>query len=290
MTSVRQRVLVTGLNGMLGQQLAHMLPLHGFDVVGITSRQFNLLETQDALQVKLDALAPVDAIVHAAAYTSVDGAETNPELAMAINKEGTQKMALLALELDVPMIYISTDYVFDGQQRHPYTTQDKPNPINVYGLSKYYGELMVTEHLSRYFILRTSWVYGEHKANFVSKVLTQARLGQQMPVFNDQTGSPTWTGSLAVQVANALKSDAYGTYHASDRGAVSRFEQAEAICQMAGLGTKHLKPVLTASISLPAKRPCYSVLDPGTLPTTDWRDGLSQYLKQIENVSGSPLA
>ena len=289
MSQANLRVLITGLNGMLGQQLAESLPSFGIEVVGATSRQFNLLETLEALKTKLDDLAPVDAIVHAAAYTNVDGAEANPELAMAINKEGTHKMALLARLFDVPLVYISTDYVFDGQQAVPYTPQDKPNPINVYGLSKYYGELMVTEHLDKYFILRTSWVYGEHKANFVTKVLSHAKLGQQMPVFQDQYGSPTWTGTLARLIANALRSDVYGTYHACDKGAITRFEQAKVISEMAGLNTDHLIPVATSSVQLPAKRPLYSVLDPGTLPTTDWRDGLKHCLERLQTTSGNKI-
>jgi dTDP-4-dehydrorhamnose reductase len=280
-----KQIVVTGLNGMLGQQLAITLPMNDITILGVTSRAFNLLETEEALRQKLDALEDahgrIDAIVHAAAYTNVDGAEANAELAMAINKEGTHKMVLLAKQRDIPLVYISTDYVFDGMQPVPYTPQDKPNPINVYGLSKYYGELMVTEHLEKYFILRTSWVYGEHKPNFVSYVLQHARSGQQMPVFTDQVGSPTWTGSLAKLVAAALQSDAYGTYHACDRGVVSRFEQAKIICAMAGLGTDHLVPVTTASRQLTAKRPLFSAMDPGTLPTEDWRSSLQHYLQGL---------
>jgi dTDP-4-dehydrorhamnose reductase len=296
-------IIVTGLNGMLGQKLQHALPQgtkpdlthdltpntadEPFMLVGATSQAFNLLETLDSLSEKLDAYdaaikqstgQALAGIVHAAAYTSVDGAESNPDLAMAINREGTKKMAPLAKARDIPLVYISTDYVFDGEQRRPYLPTDKPNPINAYGLSKYYGELMVTELLSKYFIIRTSWVYGEHKNNFVRQVLTAAKAGSPQNVFTDQTGSPTYTGSLVPVIANALGSTAYGTYHACDRGVVSRYEQARIICDMAGLGSDHLVPITTDSLGLPAKRPIYSAMDPGTLPMPDWREALSEYL------------
>jgi dTDP-4-dehydrorhamnose reductase len=282
-----QSILLTGLNGMLGQQLQMVLPRHGYTLVGASSATFNVLETIEALDQKLTAMGPLHAIVHAAALTRVDEAETNPELAMAVNKEGTHKMALLAKRHNLPLVYISTDYVFDGQQRTPYTPQDKPNPINVYGWSKYYGEVLVTELLEQYVILRTSWVYGHHKPNFVQQVLAAAQSGQHMGVFTDQVGSPTWTGSLAVTIAQALKAKVWGTFHASDRGAVSRFEQAQAICAMAGLGTQHLKPVTTASLNLPALRPAYSVLDPCTLPMPDWQHSLQNYLSVTSHAGAT---
>jgi dTDP-4-dehydrorhamnose reductase len=274
-----KRVLITGQNGMLGRELTAHLTAKGYEVVGATSSQLNLLQTLEAMTKTVAFWAP-DVIVHGAAFTDVDGAERNPELAMAINKDGTRKLAIIAQRLGVPLAMVSTDYVFDGLQQRPYQTTDRPNPINTYGLSKYYGELMVTELLEAYYLIRTSWLYGIHGKNFVKFVLDAAREGREIRVIDDQVGSPTWTGTLADQIERIMTSGQYGTYHAADQGEVSRFEQAQAICKAAGLSTEHIRPVSASVFNLPANRPGYSVLNTGSLSVPRWETALEGYLAQ----------
>lgn len=158
-----KNIVVTGANGMLGRDLVPYLQAKGYTVFPSTSQQMNLMETSQSMQDKLEPFQP-EIIVHAAAYTNVDGAESEPDLAMLINKDGTRNLAEAAQALNAIFIYISSDFVFDGLKRTPYEPSDRPNPISTYGLSKYYGELMVSELLESYYIVRTSWLYGDRKS------------------------------------------------------------------------------------------------------------------------------
>jgi dTDP-4-dehydrorhamnose reductase len=273
------RILVTGANGMLGTELTQYLAAKGYQVTGVTSQQFNLLHSLDSLRPVVEAADP-QVILHAAAYTNVDGAEHQPELAMAINKDGTQKVAQLAQDVGAMMALISTDYVFDGQAHRPYQTTDRPHPINQYGWSKYYGELMVTERMETYYIIRTAWLYGIHRSNFVQFVLDAVRQGQDLNIVSDQIGSPTWTGSLCAQIETILLSGLFGVYHATDCGAVSRFELARSICELAGLSSDHIRPISQAAFRQAATRPAYSALDVGELPAPSWQTSLHAYFQQ----------
>jgi dTDP-4-dehydrorhamnose reductase len=276
------KILVTGASGMLGQDLIPYLQAKGYDVAGTTTTELNLLETADSIRAKVMRLHP-QIIIHAAAYTNVDGAEADPELAMAINNDGTQKLALVARELGAIFAYISTDYVFDGLKTEPYTVEDRPNPINTYGLSKYYGEVILSELLEEYYIIRTSWLYGIHGKNFVRFVLESARQGRTVSIVDDQYGSPTWTGTLSHLIERIVTSGAYGTYHASDAGRVSRYEQALTICKSAGLSQDHIRPIPSTEFSQPANRPQSSALDCGELPIASWETALQSYLTQYLN-------
>lgn len=277
-----RKILVTGARGMLGQELIPYLGILGYDVVGTDSTQLNLLGTQESIRDKVARIRP-DIIIHTAAFTNVDGAETNPELALAVNKDGTQKLAMAARELDAIFAYVSTDYVFDGLQNTPYTVDHRPNPINTYGLTKYYGELIVTEYLEAYYIIRTSWLYGIHGKNFVQFVIDSARSGREVSIITDQYGAPTWTGSLCHLIERIVTSGAYGTYHACDKGEVSRYEQAQLICKGAGLSTAHIRPIASKDFAQPANRPRYTVMDCGELPVASWETALQSFLTQYLN-------
>lgn len=274
-----KNIVVTGANGMLGRDLVPYLQAKGYTVFPSTSQQMNLMETSQSMQDKLEPFQP-EIIVHAAAYTNVDGAESEPDLAMLINKDGTRNLAEAAQALNAIFIYISSDFVFDGLKRTPYEPSDRPNPISTYGLSKYYGELMVSELLESYYIVRTSWLYGIHNRNFVQHVLDTARVGGTINAVSDWTGSPTWTGSLCVAIETLMNSGQYGTYHAADAGSVSRYEQAKAICVAAGLSPDHVRPVSARELNLAAARPEYSVLACPHLSIPSWETALHAYLEQ----------
>lgn len=277
-----QRIVVTGASGMLGRDLTHHLSGKGYQVTGLTSQTCNLLHDVDAIRKTIGASDP-QLIIHTAAYTDVEGAERDPELAMSINKDGTRKIALVAEELGAVLAYVSTDYVFDGLKGTPYTVEDKPNPVNAYGLSKYYGELMVKELLDEAYILRTSWLYGVSRHNFVQYVLEGARQGRELQVVDDWIGSPTWTGTLSHTIEQVVCSGAYGTYHTVDAGMISKYDQAVTICESAGLSTDHIRPVSHRDLSFLAKRPPCSALDPGTLEVPSWKTALQAYLQTYFN-------
>lgn len=276
-----KNILVTGANGMLGRELVPYLSSRGYEVTPSTSEHINLLGTQADMQEQLELAAP-EVIIHAAAYTNVDQAEHEPDLAMAINKDGTRKLALAAKEIGAIFIYVSTDFVFDGLKGEPYAPEDRPNPINMYGLSKYYGELLVSELLEEYYIVRTSWLYGIHKKNFVQFVLDTARSGQEVRIVTDQIGTPSWVGTLSVALENIMNSGRYGTFHASDAGVISRYDQALEMCRMMGLGTDHIVPTTSDELRQIAPRPRYSPLDCGDLPIPTWQTAFQAYLEQYK--------
>jgi dTDP-4-dehydrorhamnose reductase len=278
-----KRIVVTGANGMLGRELVPYLRAKGYEVYPSSTTFLNMLETEDSMREKLEPLQP-EVIIHGGAYTQVDNAEREPELAMAVNKDGTQKLALAAKSLGAILVYVSTDYVFDGLKREPYLPTDRPNPVNTYGLSKYYGELLVSELLEEYYIVRTSWTYGIHGRNFVQWVLESARAGTPVNVATDWIGSPTWVGSLCDAIERIMTSGAYGLYHAADQGEISRFDQARRICQAAGLSEEHIRPVHSSELPLQANRPEYSVLATPGLPMPNWETTLQSYLEQYRRA------
>lgn len=281
-----KNIVVTGANGMLGSELVPFLRAQGYTVFPTHRDTLNLLETQDGLRARLEPYAP-EIIIHTAAYTNVDGAEREPELAMAINKDGTQKLALVAQELGAILVYVSTDYVFDGLKDSPYEPSDRPNPINTYGLSKYYGELMVTELLDEAYIVRVSWLYGIHRNNFSQWVLDSARLGNTVRAATNWVGSPTWTGSVCTALERIMTSGTYGVYHACDQGVISRHDQAMAMCQLAGLPTTQVEPVHSRDLNLLANRPDFTPMGSPNLPMPTWETSFHAYLTQYQQAVSS---
>ena len=281
------RVLITGAKGMLANAL---LPCLGseHEVVGVDLNDFDISQ-ETAVQKAFRDLRP-DFVYHLAAYTDVDGCEANPRLADEVNTQGTRNLARSCAEIGAILLYVSTDYVFDGSSDRPYREDDLTNPLSVYGQSKLGGEKHVQSLLKRYFIVRSSWLYGPRGKNFVSTIMKVAAERDELRVVSDQRGSPTYTRHLALKLADMLRIEAYGTYHATGSGDCSWFEFAQAIVELAGLERVRVVPISTQESGRRAPRPAYSVLENRRLienhldSLPHWKDGLAHYLKEGQRL------
>ncbi|WP_378950831.1 dTDP-4-dehydrorhamnose reductase [Pelosinus sp. sgz500959] len=276
------RIVVTGASGQLGKEIAkqgsnHELILTNSDILDITDERnvksyFNEIKPQ--------------AVIHCAAYTNVDGAESDADGAFRLNVVGTQNIAAACLEAGARMVYVSTDYVFDGEKQEAYREFEQVNPQSVYGHTKFQGEQMVRQILGRHYIVRTAWLYGDGN-NFVRTMLTLAKKDDTLRVVDDQVGTPTSTVDLTWVIFKLLSSDAYGTYHATCQGQCSWYEFACEIFQQAGKKV-NVVPVTTAEFIRPAKRPAHSVLDNYMLrmtigdPMRTWQEALRDYVARID--------
>ena len=267
------KVLVTGANGMLGKDLCPYLEDIGCFVVPV---DVDTMDITDENQVN-DVVSKVhpDLIIHCAAYTNVDKAEKDLETATRINVLGAKNVAIAADSINATMMYISTDYVFDGTKTTPYLTCDMPNPINNYGLTKYQGELEVQKYCKKYYIARTSWLYGIHGKNFVETMLSLATK-DELKVVDDQIGCPTWTMEL-IQGLLKLLSKPNGIYHVCGSKSTTWYGFAKAIFEKEGLKV-NLIPCKTDEFPRDAKRPSYSVMDNYGI-ARDWDVALDDYLK-----------
>ncbi|MBO7599864.1 MAG: dTDP-4-dehydrorhamnose reductase, partial [Lachnospiraceae bacterium] len=229
-----------------------------------------------------------DAVIHCAAYTAVDAAEDNVEICRKVNRNGTQNIANVCKELDCKMIYISTDYVFDGQGTRPWEPDDKQTPLNVYGQTKYEGELAVSNTLDKYFIVRIAWVFGVNGKNFIKTMLNLSKTRTEVNVVNDQFGSPTYTYDLARLLVDMVLTDRYGFYHATNEGIISWYEFAVAIFKAAGIDMK-VNPVSSAEYPAKAKRPSNSRMSKEKLSENgfkrlpSWQDALERYIKALKD-------
>lgn len=300
------KIFVTGVNGQLGHDVMNELASRGHEGVGsdlaplysgiadgtaVTRMPYVSLDITDASAVKrvLEDVHP-DAVVHCAAWTAVDMAEDDENVAKvrAVNAGGTQNIADICKELDCKMLYLSTDYVFDGQGTEPWQPDCKEyKPLNVYGQTKLEGELAVSGTLDKYFIVRIAWVFGKNGKNFVKTMLNVGKTHDTVRVVNDQIGTPTYTFDLARLLVDMIESDKYGYYHATNEGGyISWYDFTCEIYRQAGYTTK-VVPVTTAEYGLSkAKRPFNSRLDKSKLitngfkPLPDWKDALRRYLKE----------
>ncbi|MDI6808152.1 MAG: dTDP-4-dehydrorhamnose reductase [Candidatus Eisenbacteria bacterium] len=278
----KRRVLVTGCKGLLGTALTRILSQE-YEVIPCD------IDTADVTD--LDSFgefarnASPDIIVHCAGYTRVDDAEKEKELAFKINAFGTKNVATVATEMEAPVLYVSTDYVFDGRKGAPYLEFDRPNPINVYGSSKLAGEDFVRNICPQNWIVRTSWLYGTGGKNFVDTMVTLSGKGKEIPVVDDQRGSPTLADDLAGAMMVILKRNEFGLYHATNGGDCSWYEFAREIVSLWGGDAAIVKPISSAQSDRPAKRPTNSVLENYRLrhtlgfETRHWRDALKDYLR-----------
>ena len=273
-----QKVLVTGAKGMLGQDLCPMLEKAGYTVIKTDVDNMDITNFENVKSV-ISKEKP-DIIVHCAAYTNVDKAEEDIKTAHLINSTGTENVAKICGENDITMVYISTDYVFAGDKKEAYLPDDKTNPINNYGLTKLEGELAVQKYCSKYFIARTSWLYGLYGKNFVETMLSLANK-PELKVVNDQIGCPTWTVELAGGILKLLKTKEYGTYHVCGSGQTSWYEFAKEIFKQANLNV-NLKPCTTEEFPRLAKRPLCSVMFNNNI-CRDWKEALKDYFKLREN-------
>ncbi|MEQ9623770.1 dTDP-4-dehydrorhamnose reductase [Coleofasciculus chthonoplastes] len=288
------RILLIGMAGQLGSELQHTLAPLG-EVIGVNRQGLDLTQPDQIRQVIRD-ITP-NLIVNAAAYTAVDKAESEPELANTINGTAPTIMAETAQELGSGLIHISTDYVFDGRKNTPYTEADTPNPLNAYGKSKLLGETGVQQACDRAVIMRTAWVYGVHgKGNFVKTMLRVGAQREELRVVVDQVGTPTWTGDLARAIAQLVpqvnSESVTGIYHYTNSGAISWYDFAVAIFEEARqlgfpLKVKQVVPIHTSEYPIPTRRPAYTVLSSKKISTVlgthppHWRTALRQMLKQL---------
>lgn len=277
-------ILITGSGGMLGHALTAVLSqqhkLTGLDLPGLDIT--NLSAVKSAVSFHQPGL-----VINAAAYTDVDGCETNIDHAFAVNALGPRNLAVVCNELNIPLVHISTDYIFDGTGSVPYKESDQPNPQSVYGKSKLLGEQQVRELTDKHYIIRTSWLYGRHGRNFVDTMLRLAREQDEISVVNDQVGSPTYSVDLAEAIAGLITEPAYGTYHITNSGACSWYEFALEIFRQAGIEQIKVKPITTEELNRPATRPRYSVLDnyiwrlQGKKPLRHYKEALKDYLESL---------
>ncbi len=279
------KLLVTGKTGQLGHDICKELEARGHEVIGMGSADMDITDA-DAVRKVLYANRP-EIVIHCAAYTAVDNAEDEVETCRRVNVDGTENIARICRELDAVMLYLSTDYVFSGTDERPWKPEDEAEPLGVYGLTKYEGELAVKKYLKKYFIVRVSWIYGINGKNFVKTML---RLGEErgaVSVVNDQIGSPTYTRDLAVLLADMAESKKYGTYHASNEGVCSWYEFACQIFREAGMDYVTVTPVDSASFPAKAKRPSNSRMDKGKLTANGfsllptWQDALHRFMKEL---------
>ncbi|MGN7456721.1 dTDP-4-dehydrorhamnose reductase [Paenibacillus pasadenensis] len=278
-------ILVTGANGQLGKELALWQPEDGLNIVGLGRDELDITSLEQCRKA-MEELKP-DVVIHCAAYTAVDQAETDRDGAYRVNAAGTRNVALAAREAGAKLIYVSTDYVFDGQAERPYEEYDLPNPKTVYGKSKLAGEQLVQSLHDRWFIVRTSWVYGKHGANFVKTMLRLGAEKDRLSIVSDQFGSPTYTKDFAALLLELARSEAYGIYHASNTGSCSWHEFAQAIFEEAGLKAQ-ADPCTTEEFPRPAPRPKFSIMDHGAIRVNgfnelpEWREALVRFLQELK--------
>ena len=280
------RVLVTGVKGQLGHDVMNELAKRGYEGVGVDVEEMDI--TDAAAVNKVIHESDVDAVVHCAAWTAVDAAEDNVDICRKVNAYGTENIAKVCGELDIPMIYLSTDYVFDGMGERPWKPDDPvTEPLNVYGQTKYEGELAVEKYAKKHYIVRIAWVFGVNGKNFIKTMLKLAETHDRLTVVSDQIGTPTYTYDLAVLLVDMLESDKYGKYHVTNEGGyISWYDFAKEIFRQAGVNVE-VVPVTAEEYKAKAKRPYNSRMSKDKLtqngfrklPT--WQDALKRYLDII---------
>ena len=278
------RILVTGVKGQLGHDVMNELAKRGHTGIGVDVEEMDITDAKKVNEVI--RASEVEAVIHCAAYTAVDAAEDQVELCRKINAEGTENIAKVCKELDIKMMYISTDYVFDGEGTRPWEPDDERHPLNVYGLTKYEGELAVEKYLDKFFTIRIAWVFGVKGKNFIKTMLKLSETHDELNVVDDQIGSPTYTYDLAVLLVDMIETEKYGRYHATNEGLCSWYEFACEIFRQAGRDVK-VNPVSSDEFPTKAKRPHNSRMDKSKLtengftPLPAWQDALKRYLEII---------
>lgn len=279
------RVLVTGVKGQLGHDIVNECAKRGIEAVGVDIEEMDI--TDPASVDKVITEAKVDAVIHCAAWTAVDAAEDNEDKCRLVNAYGTENIAKVCKKLDIKMTYISTDYVFDGQGTRPWEPDDERHPLNVYGQTKYEGEVAVTDNLSKFFIVRIAWVFGVNGNNFIKTMLRLGKERGAVSVVNDQVGSPTYTYDLSVLLVDMIQTEQYGFYHATNEGLCSWYEFACEIFKQAGMDEVKVTPVDSTAFPAKAKRPMNSRMSKDKLEANgfnrlpSWQDALGRYLKEI---------
>lgn len=278
------RALVTGAGGQLGRELLGFRP-DGIQLTGASHTDLDVTSLRQC-RAAMRRIQP-QVVIHCAAYTAVDAAESHAEAAYLTNADGTANIAQASMEAGAKLLYLSTDYVFDGEASAPYREDSPTGPHTVYGRSKLAGEQAVQALHGRAFIVRTSWVYGPHGKNFVKTMLRLGGEGRDIKVVNDQIGSPTYTYDLAETILQLIRTEGYGVYHASNAGSCSWYEFAEAVFALGGIAAQ-LRPCATSEYPQAAKRPRYSVMAQdalaaaGIAPLRPWREALAHMLARVQ--------
>jgi dTDP-4-dehydrorhamnose reductase len=278
------KIFLTGKEGMLARAIAEVLPPRE-QIVGASHAEADITD-KNAIRKALETVRP-DVVVNAAAFTDVDACETQQELAFRVNAEGPRNLATVCGELDIPLMHISTDYVFDGEKVEPYVEEDEPRPISVYGRSKLEGEREVQKQLDRYWIARVCGVFGPYRKNFVSLVVDLGRKGEPLRIVKDQQLAPTYTFDAAAGIGRILRRGPFGLYHLTNQGFTSRVEFTREILRQAGFAGSEVIPISSEETKRPAARPRNSRLENGRLkregiePLPSWEDALGRYLRRL---------
>ena len=281
------RILVTGVKGQLGHDVVNEMEKRGLEAVGVDVEEMDI--TDKAACEKVITEAHVDAVIHCAAYTAVDAAEDNVEVCRRVNADGTRNIAEVCGRLGIKMMYISTDYVFNGGGERPWEHDDHREPLNVYGLTKYEGEIAVEQNVQKYFIVRIAWVFGVNGKNFIKTMLRLGKEKGAVSVVNDQIGSPTYTYDLARLLVDMIQTDKYGRYHATNEGLCSWYEFACEIFRQAGMDEVKVTPVDSDGFPAKAKRPSNSRMSKEKLTENgferlpSWQNALERYLKALKD-------
>lgn len=273
-------IIVTGSGGMLGGAFIKILEERGEDFVGLRHAELDITDRKKVIKI-FSSITP-SFVIHAAAWTDVDGCEKERDKAFLVNETGTENVVMACMKNKTTLVYLSTDFVFDGKKNTPYIETDVPNPINIYGSSKLAGEEKVRGNLKSYFIIRSSWLFGPGRANFVTKVLALAEREVSFKIVEDQVGTPTYTKDLACSILELIRTSSPGLYHITNNGSASRYEWGRAILEYIGL-KREIVPIKYRDFSEIARRPLYSVLGTNRprLNLPHWRDALKDYLKTL---------
>lgn len=275
------RILVTGAGGMLAKDLIPRLLKRGHEVSCPPESDLDITDGEMIAQAV--SRANPELVINCAAYNFVDRAESESSRANAVNGYGVRNLCLACADQDMPLVHFSTDYVFDGTKGTPYGIGDEPNPINSYGRSKRLGEKFVIDLLTKFYLVRTSWLFGLHGSNFVEVILDKARERSTLAVIDSETGCPTWTADLSDAVVDLIGTERYGLYHIVNSEATTWWGFAAEILRLSGIDVQ-LDRTTPEKLGRPAKRPPNSVLDPHPIPEVlgremlSWRDALRQYL------------
>ena len=277
--------IVSGANGQLGSDVCNELKKRKIQHIGIDVDTLDITDEKAVKEffVKND----VSCFIHCAAYTAVDKAESEKDICLAVNYKGTENIAKQCSAIDAKMLYVSTDYVFDGTGNTPFEVDDEKGPLNIYGKSKLMGENAVKENCDKHFIVRTSWVYGERNTNFIATMLRLSKSHNQISVVCDQVGSPTYSKHLARLICDIASSEKYGTYHGTNEGFCSWYELAKKTFEFKKI-TVSVKPVTTNEYPSAAKRPLNSRLSKSSLDKNgferlpEWESAVKEYLKNTD--------